>query len=341
MPFAFIHPPTATLPSGGNIYNERILQQAHRQRFGLNSIELTDFDADRIAQLNNTYALLIWDSLFWDKLAGLSATLKTSRSSMLCHFLPSLNPRLSNQQRRQRSLLENRVLRPMRRIIVTGQVSGDIIRQRFPGKAVNLCEPGIDPAFLPNPNPPQTAGAPLQLLTVANLLPDKGYLDMLHVLAELRDHSWHWHICGCDAIDAPFTGLFRQTVKQFNLTSRITHQGVLSPTQIAGLMRNADIYVTASYYESYGMALAEAAVMRLPIISTATGSASAMVKHATNGFLFPPGNRGALRHYLRLLLDDSALRLKFRSRQRYRCQTWQQCFKTFSSICEQAAETDD
>lgn len=340
MSFAFIHPPTNGLPSGGNRYNERILQQARRRCFDLTPEAVTDFDREYVSQLNHAYTLLIWDSLFWDKLASLSSVLQTGRSCLLCHYLPSLNPKLDQQRRQQWRTLENDVLRQMRRIIVTGQWTADILHRRYPGKPIDLCTPGIDPIFLRNDKNIRPAGTPPQLLTVANLLSEKGYLDILYVLSGLDSYPWHWHVCGSDGVDAQFAGQFRQTVRRLGLTSRISYHGTLTPPQIAGLMQNTDLWVSASYYESFGMAVAEAAAMRLPIITTATGAAGTMVRHATNGFLFPAGDRQALRRYLQLLLDDGALRLKFRSRQHYRCQTWHQCFETFRSICEKAAEAN-
>lgn len=337
MLFALIHPPLTALPSGGNIYNDQIIQQAKLHDFNLHSIALADIvDKEQIITLNKIYGLLIWDSLFLQDLAKSASELKASQSCLLCHYLPSLNPVISYKQRCRWQSLENSVLDAMRFIIVTGQLIKNEIHLRFPNKRVELCGPGMDSVFVQKSENLNAVASTTKLLTVANLLPEKGYVEILQSLADINNHSWVWHICGSDSVNLGFTNQFWQTAKKLGLNQHINYRGILSHSQIASLMGNSELFVTASYYESFGMALAEAAAMRLPIISTQVGAANEIVKHGINGFVLPVGDQPGLQDYLQRLIDNASMRRKFSSRQHYRHQTWNECFKTFISICNHA-----
>src|SRR5690606_17403517 len=142
MKLALLHPPLGGT-SGGNLYNRNILHQARVCRFPLHSVTVTAIDRERMAEWQATYDLLIWDSLFWKELADMAEALNNSPCCLLCHYLPSLNPSAAACVRAVWREIEDRAIEPMRYVIATGQVVFDEIRERFPGKSVGLCEPGI------------------------------------------------------------------------------------------------------------------------------------------------------------------------------------------------------
>ncbi|HBA65492.1 MAG TPA: hypothetical protein DCZ48_04820, partial [Methylococcaceae bacterium] len=124
----------------------------------------------------------------------------------------------------------------------------------------------------------------------------------------MTEWSWQWHFCGSDRVDAEFTQRFWRSADELNLLDRIHYEGVLTSEKISDLMRVSDVFVSASHYESYGIALAEAAAMRLPIVSSETGAAGQIVQHGVNGFLFVAGDVDALRVYLARLISEKKLR---------------------------------
>ncbi|WP_431065386.1 glycosyltransferase family 4 protein [Methylotuvimicrobium sp.] len=334
MKIALLHPPLGET-SGGNLYNRNILHQARLCRFPLHSVTVSAIDRERLAEWQENYELLIWDSLFWQELAGMVETLKNSPGCLLCHYLPSLNPLVAARDRAVRCEIECRAIESLRFVIATGQEVFDEIQRRFPSKSVGLCEPGIDEAFKPEPVQKNTSTI-VQFLTVANLLPEKGYLDILQALAGLTECSWQWHFCGSDSVNTEFTQCFWQSVGELNLLDRIHYEGVLTSEQVAELMRVSDVFVSASHYESYGIALAEAAAMRLPIVASETGAAGQIVQHGVNGFLFVAGDVDALRVHLARLISESALRRSFRGRQYFENRSWGQSFTIFERLCREA-----
>lgn len=337
MKMALLHPPLGEM-SGGNLYNRNILHQARLCRFPLYSLSVSAIDRELPAVWQTGYDLLIWDSFFWQELAALAETLKTSRCCLLCHYLPSLNPLAPAEERARWRRREDAVIAAMHYVIATGQAVLSEIEQRFPGKAAGLCEPGVDAVFKPVPPRQSAVASPVRLMTAANLIPAKGYLDILQALAGLTELPWQWHFCGSDTVDAEFTQRFWRLAGELKLLDRIRYQGVLSSDQLAGLARISDVFVSASHYESYGIALAEAAAMHLPIVCSDTGAARQMVMHGINGFLFSAGDVDALRAHLARLIGDAELRRYFRERQRFQGCSWEQCFAVFESLCVKALE---
>ncbi|MGD7035342.1 glycosyltransferase family 4 protein [Methylotuvimicrobium buryatense] len=334
MKIALLHPPLVEI-SGGNLYNRNILHQARLCRFPLHSVTVSAIDRERLAEWHENFELLIWDSLFWRELACMAESLQNSPCCLLCHYLPSMNPLSTARERAVWREIECRAIESMRFVIATGQAVIDEIQKRFPSKSVGLCEPGIDEAFKPEPVQKNTSTI-VQFLTVANLLPEKGYLDILQALASLTEWSWQWHFCGSDRVDAEYTQRFWHSAGEMNLLDRIRYEGVLTSEQLSDLMRISDVFVSASHYESYGIALAEAAAMRLPIVCSETGAAGQIVRHGVSGFLFAVNDVGALRAHLAKLISEEKLRRRFRKRQFFQGRSWGQSFMIFDRLCKEA-----
>ncbi|HOH31283.1 MAG TPA: glycosyltransferase, partial [Candidatus Hydrogenedentes bacterium] len=56
----------------------------------------------------------------------------------------------------------------------------------------------------------------------------------------------------------------------------------------------------------FGLVAVEAMMAGVPVCASDTGGLRDIVKHQDTGFLFPPGDAGALAHALEVLLDDDS-----------------------------------
>jgi glycosyltransferase involved in cell wall biosynthesis len=81
----------------------------------------------------------------------------------------------------------------------------------------------------------------------------------------------------------------------------------IEPAALQSQYHAADVFVLPSYYEGYGMALAEALSHGLPVVSSNAGAIPTTVP-ADAGVLVPPGDAAALADALRRVLTDDALR---------------------------------
>jgi glycosyltransferase involved in cell wall biosynthesis len=72
----------------------------------------------------------------------------------------------------------------------------------------------------------------------------------------------------------------------------------------------SDIFVLPSYSEGFSMAVLEAMVSGLAVITTPVGANKDIIKHLENGILINPGDRESLYHYIKLLILDKNLREK-------------------------------
>lgn len=231
--------------------------------------------------------VVVWDSLFFDRLACMELS-HSPYHLLLCHFLPSLNPTLCLERRQALRAMEEAVLTRMAGVIATGPKLAEELRLRYPWIRVELCEPGVEECFL-SPRLKVSPSSPsLEWITVANLLPAKGYLEMLDILARLHRYSWRWHWVG--ARPDPLYALHLQMkIRRHGLGGRIVDHGEVSPVHLPRLLDAADWFLFPSWFESFGMALQEAVARRLPIISSRVGAAERWVVPGRTGFLLEPG----------------------------------------------------
>ncbi len=71
-----------------------------------------------------------------------------------------------------------------------------------------------------------------------------------------------------------------------------------------------DVLAMPSRREPWGRVAAEALTAGVPVVAAASGGLPEVVRDGIDGFLYPPGDVGALAGHLRTLLDDPALRAR-------------------------------
>jgi glycosyltransferase involved in cell wall biosynthesis len=72
----------------------------------------------------------------------------------------------------------------------------------------------------------------------------------------------------------------------------------------------ADVVVSASRHEPFGLTLIEAGAFARPVVATDTAGARDILRDGANGLVVPPEDTGALAAALARLLDDPALRTR-------------------------------
>ncbi len=83
-----------------------------------------------------------------------------------------------------------------------------------------------------------------------------------------------------------------EVIRTRSLQTKITLAG--QSTRVHEYMQAADFFVSPSEYEGFGLAVVEALACGLPVTVTSVGIAPEIIRHGTNGFLFPPKDRPGL-----------------------------------------------
>ena len=212
------------------------------------------------------------------------------RDAWLMHFLPSLNPRLDPVAAAAARRIEDRIAASSGLFLTTGHHLAEVLATRYPGSRVWVCEPGIDAVFARAGRGRQPgAPGPLDLVTVGNLVPAKGYGKLASLLRGQLRTAWCWHIVGSARADPVFSARFLADTRDLVEKGRMVFHGTLKPAALAALMGRADLYLSASYFESYGMALAEAITAGCRVVTTAVGDARRLVGAADAGVVVPVG----------------------------------------------------
>ncbi|WP_022948918.1 glycosyltransferase family 4 protein [Methylohalobius crimeensis] len=321
-----VHPPWR-LPSGGHRYNFALLAQARRDRFPLLGWVLSDRKLP-------SAKLIFWDSLFMPYLAERSLP-QGSVHALLLHYLPSLDPGLSPARRQALQAIESRALAHVDWVVATGAGLVEPARRLRPEAKVVVCEPGVDGRFLASLPRPAFVSDRTELVTVANLLPAKGYSELLQVLAGLRRYRWRWHWVGSAGFDPGHALRLQGKIRRLGLAGRVIQHGTLPPERVIRLLDAADWFLFPSRFESFGMALAEAAARRVPILSTRVGEASRWVRPGCSGWLVEPGDRFGFAQAFRKMFETPKPRWIWRKgyRELPTPLSWEAVFRRWRAIC--------
>lgn len=134
-------------------------------------------------------------------------------------------------------------------------------------------------------------GDPLRLLNVASLDEKKGHAVLLDAVARLRARGI------AVALDVVGEGELRAALAAraglLGLEDVVSFKGTRLPDEVAGLMRESDLFVLPSRFENLPVVLLEAMASGLPAVASAVGGVGEIVD-AASGALVPPDDADAL-----------------------------------------------
>ncbi len=201
---------------------------------------------------------------------------------------------------------ERRALNAAALVIVTGAATLAMLgRYGIVRDKIVVVEPGT----LRAPIARGSDGAPLQLLAVATLNPNKGHEILLEALAAISHETWHLTCAGSVTRHPATVDRVRAAIRRLQLEDRVTLVGELDAVSLHECYDRADVFVLATRQETYGMAVAEALARGLPVVSTTTGAIPELVG-ADAGLLAPPGNVEAFAGALASVIGDARIRAR-------------------------------
>jgi glycosyltransferase involved in cell wall biosynthesis len=312
----FAVPGDIATPTGGYAYARRLL--AHLPEEGLavrhlslpagfpdpSRAELAE-TLDRIRETPRNATLLVDGLAFGAMPVDLVASFSRPIVVLVHHPLGFENG-LSRERRAALLASERAALAFAQAVIVTSPLTGRLLVDEFAVAAnrITVAEPGTEPV-----RRARGSGSPVQLLVLGAVSPRKAYDHLVLALATMPDLAWQATIVGpLDRAPKTVAGL-RDLIARTGLEDRFILAGAVSDAALDGLFDAADVFVSSSLFEGYGMGLAEALARGLPLVASTGGAALETVPDAA-ALKVSPGDSEALALALRRIIEDRGLRAR-------------------------------
>lgn len=104
-----------------------------------------------------------------------------------------------------------------------------------------------------------------------------------------------------------YVRVFLERIDKWIRKGKIIYFKKASQKELALLYSNVDLFVFTSNYEIFGMVLLEAMYFGLPVVSSANGGASVLIRNGINGYMMEDFNMEQWQHVLEGLLEDGDL----------------------------------
>lgn len=305
-----IVPAPGAFPSGGNVFNARVLDglsnvpdapelSLHLVRTG---IALPVFEP-------GAHALV--DTLLMAETEA--ALAHAARRALLVHHLELFEPATRDGPRAR---LERRLIQHYSSFITTSQWSARALhRIGLPGD-IAVVHPGVDDDFIQRPPPERPADGPTRVLTVANLIPRKGLIELARKFAALEGVRFQWTVVGNERLDQTYARRFHGLIAELGLRDRVRVIETASSEVMRALYDTSDVLVSGARFETLGMALREAMARALPVLAWDVGGCGESVRDGESGYLVAEGDEAAFAARLRALIAEPQLRTELGARAR-------------------------
>ncbi len=246
----------------------------------------------------------------------------------------------------------SRLYEHFEKISITREYSGYITPSRYtksrlialglPAEEIHVVPPGINIEKFKTGNPEYVRrkhGIPEKskiIGFVGRLSTGKGPQDLIEAARELDAHiilvgpNPNPRTSGILGIE----DMLKNMVKKYGMAGRVIFAGKIKEEEVPHYYASFDIFCLPSISEGFGMSIAEALAAGKPVVSYNTTAIPELVKNGYNGFLVEPGDIGALREKLFLLLNDNGLYEKLRKNTRKSVEryTWENSYRILMKV---------
>ena len=276
---AFVAPELDGPVSGGTLYNARLI--AALQRAGV-ACERRALGA---SGANGPDADVLWiDSLYLAALPAVRASARGARIHLILHYLPSLVRSSLGHAPVALDAVELQAVREADAVLVTSRFMAELLAPHVAGDRALLCvEPGAEVAKAPSAAPQA-----MRCAMLCSVVENKGVLPLLRALAPQLAHGdgFTLEIAGELAREPGYASACSAQISgDAGLSRCVRLLGPLPHDEALELLRGAQLLISASRMESYGMALAEARAAGIPILACAGGHVAAHVDPVAGGEL--------------------------------------------------------
>jgi L-malate glycosyltransferase len=142
------------------------------------------------------------------------------------------------------------------------------------------------------------------LISVARVIPRKGFRYLVEALGQLKGKKWRWVLVG----SGPLIPQLQKQAWDLGIGQRIHFAGFVPEEEKYRMLACADIFVLPSLHEGFGVVNLEAMAFGLPIITTRVGGQTDFLEDRENALLVQPADIHQLKGALSTLLENNTLR---------------------------------
>jgi len=237
------------------------------------------------------------------------------------------------------AVMQGVVSKRMDRVITVSKSSADDVMRIFhvPQSKVRIVHNGIDIDIFKKVD--HVEKEPNRVIVVANTEDrKKGVIYLLKAIQLLKDDT-DVKLTIVDRI-GEHTKYAPRLVRELGLEDRVTFTGRLSTEELVRHYSTAEVAVTASLYEGFGLPCAEAMSCGTPVIATKAGALPEVVGNGSAGVLVPAEDPVALAGAIKRLLSDKPLRQRLGQAGRKRIEeafSWEDAAKRTLEIYKEVA----
>jgi glycosyltransferase involved in cell wall biosynthesis len=327
-------------PTGGYRYDRHIIQELRRIGWQVDVLDVGNgFPMPSVVQRATALAILskvprgcplVLDGLAFGALPEAGTLRCRTPLVALVHQPLALETGLATAQAHAFRKSERAALAAAARVVVTSEATARILIADYGvlSDRISVVRPGNDRV----PPARGSSDAVVRLLSVGSVVPGKGYDLLVAALATIAGLPWRLTIAGDRTRNRGAAAQLDADISTHGLADRIAVLGAVPPERIVELCLGSDVFVLASRFEGYGMALAEAIAHGLPVVSTMVGAIPDTIPAGT-GLLVPPNDVAALAQALRRLISDRSERRRLAINARAaatRLPTWQESARLFA-----------
>lgn len=211
---------------------------------------------------------------------------------------------------------------------------GTVIQDLVIPLGVTPCLPTPSPSLIPSFSAPLLPACPL-ILFMSRLDRKKGLDLLLPALEQLLTEGLKFHLilAGSNPQDSDYENQIRAYVQASPLAKHTTITGFVTGDFKTVLLRAADLFVLPSYYENFGIAVAEAMVAGVPVVISDQVHIWQDIQNAEAGWV-SPCEIVPLIDRLRVALQDP----QERQRRGINAKTHAQQYYSWTTIAQQTIE---
>ena len=268
--------------TGGNLYDKYVIQSLERHGWRISIVEPGE-------PLLTPVDVVVVDSLAFGRARIPEGS---ARIVALAHQLPSAANRRPEWEAGERELLASASL-----VVVVAQHLREAI-SGWTRAPVEVIPPGRDHA-----NARDASGLEgSAILCVANAVPGKGVPEAISAFLDAGIAGARLVVVGDPVKDAAEGRRVASAIARAEGSVRLA--GVVRGDELSALYTEATVLLTASRYEGWPIAVAEAMASGLPVVGFDAPGVNELVRRGQDGVLVPLGDTTGLTRALREVFDD-------------------------------------